>query len=124
MALLPLFFRWYYTQGTADLVRNIGAVISGLARFFSFGRIFRTLFSPWRRLHDSYTGGIEDRMATLTANIATRIFGAVVRLVVVLLGAASLAVAAAASLVAFVSWVAAPALVPFLVALGLRALIS
>lgn len=124
MALLPLFFRWYYTQGTADLIRNIGNVVSGLARFFSFGRIFATLLSPWRRLHDSYAGGIEDRMATLTANVATRIFGAVVRLAVVLAGAFSLVLAVAASIAAFAFWVAAPALVPFLVALGLKALIS
>jgi hypothetical protein len=124
MATLPLFFRWYYTQGTADLFQNIGHIMSGLVRFFSFGRIFSTLLSPWRRMHDPYKGGIEDRLTTLTANIATRVFGAVLRLLVVVLGMAALAFASVASLAVIIFWVAGPALVPFLIALGTRALIT
>jgi hypothetical protein len=123
MALLPLFFWWYYTQGITDLVRNIGSVISGLAHFFSFGRIFGSLLSPWRRLHDSYTGGLEDRMATFTANVATRVFGAVVRLIAAIAGMTSLVLALIVSFVVLAFWVVAPALIPFLIALGARTFI-
>ncbi len=81
------FVAWYYTRA----FRNILAVWMNiewfLIHFFSIPLLLKTFFSPWKRITDQYRRtGIEELLQTLLINVMSRIFGALIRFVIILCG--------------------------------------
>ena len=84
-------FSWWYGAGW---VRCISAVRGGLASiydYFSLDLLLRTLFSPFRQISaGSVRGPIGVQLRALVDNLISRVIGAIVRSVVIVIGAVAL----------------------------------
>lgn len=118
---IPQYLKWHYTRAWRDLLDNCHSLISFVTLFFSFRELFRTLFSPWRRLGESYTKGFdpESFLSTFIVNSITRIFGFIIRFVVLFIGFISLLFAYLLSIFVFMVWLLYPIVLAFLFGLGL-----
>jgi len=85
-------------------------------RIFSLPLMFRTLFSPWKRIIE--TEGekfdLEDWAERKVVNIMSRLVGAMVRLVVILIGLVSLMATLLLGIGWYVFWVMAPVVIAIL----------
>ena len=121
---IPQYLKWHYTKAWRDLLNNCHSLIRFVTLFFSFRELFRTLFSPWRRLGESYAKGFdpESFLSTFIVNSITRIFGFIVRSAVIILGFISLLIAYLLSFFVFLVWLLYPIVLAFLFGLGLSIL--
>lgn len=47
--IIPLFWKWYYTQGAKDILSAWRNFILFALEYFSIPLLLKTLFSPWKR---------------------------------------------------------------------------
>ena len=118
------FFIWHYGEGLAATYRNALDAVGGCFKFFSVPDLFRTLFTPWHRMAESYGRGflIQKALSTLVINLFSRVVGATIRLVVIVVGIAASAIAFGASVLAVLLWILLPFLIPLLAASGVALL--
>lgn len=121
---IPQYLRWHYTQAWRDLLDNCHSLIRFVTLFFSFRELFKTLFSPWRRLGESYAKGFdpESFLSTFIVNSITRMFGFFVRSIVLIIGLVALLLAYMLSFFIFAAWLLYPIILAFLFGLGLSIL--
>ncbi len=115
------YFIWHYTSGfRAGLIvaRDLNRFV---LNFFSLPLLFKTLFSPWRRLGESYARGLnpEQWLATFTVNLLMRLIGAFIRLTLILIGLVTLLIVAIISVVALLIWLLLPVVFISLLVAGL-----
>ena len=118
VVFLPQYFLWHYTVALADFARTVSNFFWFLWNFFSIELLARSFFVPWKRLGE--TQGSFVGRAIVSA--AMRAIGTLARLAVFALAALSFAGALAASLFAFVLWLALPIVIVFLLFIGVRSL--
>lgn len=102
---------WHYSRA----FRDIGALWFNFAwfitHFFSIPLLFRTLFSPWKRLSDGYTReGFEKMAETFVFNLMSRVLGFLVRAVILAIGLSLLLLA----LVVFIAFLFVWLFLPFI----------
>lgn len=107
---LPLaYLLWHYTVAWGDLLRFCSNIAWFLLNFFSVKILLRTLFSPWKRLQEGGRGrGEGGILGRLIINTITRLVGALVRSVTILVGLAALLVFLFVSAVLFLLWPVLP----------------
>lgn len=113
LALVPAYALWHYTKAFADIFRIWTNFIRFTAHFFSIGTLFRTLFAPWQRMHESY-GDIsrpKTFASALLVNGIIRLVGAFLRLSLIGIGLAALLFVFIGGLAFFVLWIFMPAVV-------------
>jgi ABC-type multidrug transport system fused ATPase/permease subunit len=122
--LLMDFFVWYYSAAFRDMFALWLNGMWFIVHFFSIPLLLRTLFAPWRRITDTYRrGSIEDLMETFVMNTMTRIFGAVVRSVIIFIGVVCLLVGSVALILSVLLWVALPVASLFAFIYGVKLLV-
>lgn len=86
MLILSLF-QWWYLDGWKTFFKVIIEKISNHVDFFSFGTIFKTLFSPFRQI-DTGEGGnsIGERLSAFGGRLLSRFIGAIVRSIIAIAG--------------------------------------
>ncbi len=112
---------WHYTSGFRSaliVARNLNRFV---LNFFSLPVLVQTLFSPWRRLSESYAKGLSPNLwlQSLTVNLLMRLVGAVIRLVMIVIGAGVLIIMASLSLVMLLAWLLLPVVFISLIVGGL-----
>ncbi len=124
--VLPYYFKWHYGRAWKDLTDNCVALISFVGLFFSFSSLLRTLFSPWKRLGETYEKGLdaENILSTFVVNAITRALGFVIRSAVLIFGAIVLTLAFLAVALIYVVWALLPFIIAFLFALGIFEIFS
>lgn len=110
---LPAYVIWHYTAGLWAALAVARNLLRFTFHFFSVGLMFKTLFSPWRRLGEDYASGLHPNewLATLTVNTLMRVVGAAMRLVLIIFGLIALVVVAVGSVVVMLMWILWPVLV-------------
>lgn len=108
------FFRWYYGDGfrrTAVLSVNLAI---GCFKYFSVRELTRTIFSPWHRITEGYGRGFDPStfFFILGGNIISRILGAIVRVIVIVVGIIVSAGAALLGALGIVLWPLLPLAIP------------
>ena len=90
--------------------------------FFSISLLLKTFFSPWRRYNWKYPKGFDvvEFFNALISNIFSRIIGAVIRTVLIIIGIIFQVFVAVAGLIIFVGWI----LLPFIAVLGILFIFS
>ncbi len=119
---LSWYVQWHYGRAFRDILTVGRNLMWFITHFFSIPLLLKTLFQPWKRIHETYTHrGLEDFFATLVVNLMTRVVGALVRLSIIFVGLAILCAGGVALLAFYVVWAGAPIVVPgmFLYGLGL-----
>jgi len=83
--------------------------------FFSIEALFNTLFAPWKRLGQTYSGGfdIEDFFGSIIINTLMRLLGFSIRFIVILLGLASTLIVGLLEVCLICIWILMPVLLPF-----------
>jgi hypothetical protein len=83
--ITPYYIYWHYTQGLADLSRNLINFIKFELDFFSVKDLLLTLFSPFQRLKENYGDSIvdfENIAAGIVVNVVMRVIGFFIRTVI------------------------------------------
>lgn len=86
--LLVDLLGWWYSRGWAwALQRLFIGQTQEIAGFFSIGDLLKTLFAPFRQDVMNLKGApIGIRLQALGGNIISRVFGLIIRLVLIILG--------------------------------------
>ena len=81
--------------------------------FFSVPLLLKTFFAPWRRYKWRYPKGFDvlEFFNTLISNTFSRILGAIVRVVLIIIGALFQFFVAITGLVIFIGWI----IIPFII---------
>lgn len=113
--IFPHYLAWHYTIALRDFFSVWGNMMWFLYNFFSIGILFKTFFSPFKRLTESKKdlldiGGLFE---TLLINTLMRIIGMFLRTIIIISGLISLVVSFFIGLVSFFLWL----LLPFVIIL-------
>ena len=115
--IVPLYFPayviWHYTAGLWAAFRVCVNFLRFTFNFFSIPLLFKTLFSPWRRLGEEYSSGLHpsEWLTSFTVNTLMRVVGAVIRLALIIFGLIALAVVSVGSVVVMLAWILWPVLI-------------
>lgn len=122
----PNYVRWHYGRAFHDMYIIWGNFFWFLFNLFSIEVLFGTLFSPWRRMTDEYTGGLDIGafFESLIVNMLMRVVGIVLRLSVILVGVILLAIVCILGIVGFVIWLFLPVIIFLGFVFGIVVLIS
>jgi len=118
------YLEWHYGKAYSDILVVWTNFFWFVLHFFSIATLAKTLFSPWKRLHEEYRKGFhpEDFFSSLAVNILMRIVGAIVRLVIIIIGLIMLLLIALGGMLFLLFWTIAPAGVVISVLAGLALL--
>jgi len=102
---------WHYSRAFRDIFSLWFNFMWFVTHFFSIPLLFRTLFSPWKRLSDEYErAGIEKMAETFVFNLMSRVLGGVVRSIFLGIGLSMLLLTTAVLVILCVVWLFLPAL--------------
>lgn len=106
------YAKWHYGQGIRELIAVAQNFLWFIAHFFSFKLLLKTLFAPWRRLGESYGRGfnVGAYASAFVVNSLMRLVGFVTRTCVLVVGLASYVLVLALSILIFIIWFLAPAI--------------
>ncbi|MDP3996470.1 MAG: hypothetical protein Q8P86_02130 [bacterium] len=107
---LPVhYFVWHYGGAFRDIFRIETNIMWFLYNFFSLSILFKTFFSPWRRLSENKN---EDAFwQRIIINTIMRLVGFLARLVTVISGLFIILIAFIVSVAFYVIWFLLPAIV-------------
>jgi len=114
--IVLLWFSWQFYEVPKFLFYVWNNYMMFASSFFSFQLLLKTFFSPWHRYKWAYPKAFDigEFFSTLISNSASRILGAMMRIVLIISGAFFQAFVALAGLVVFVGWL----LIPFIIIFG------
>lgn len=100
---------WWYTSGLHGLLRAVSSRFVAVFDYFSIDLLFTTLFSPFRQISaGSVNGPVGAQFRALIDNLISRLIGAVMRTIVMLIGLVTLIVLMIISGLQLVAWVVVP----------------
>jgi hypothetical protein len=110
--ILGSYAKWHYGRAVRELVNISHNIIRFLSHFFSLKLLLKTLFSPWRRLQESYKGGLDvsNFLSSFIVNSLMRLVGFIFRSVILGIGVIALTITFLLSVSAFVIWIFFPLL--------------
>lgn len=107
---------WWYSAGWKRCLLNVVDNLAGLYDYFSFELLIKTLFSPFRQISAGRVrGSLEVQFRAWLDRLISRLIGAFIRLIVIIVGTLTLVVASVIGLVRIVLW----PIVPWLPIVGL-----
>ncbi len=104
------YVKWHYSQGLKELFGVTENFLWFVSNFFSFRLLFKTLFTPWKKLGENYEGGFDLTAfaSTFIVNTLMRAVGLVTRSLVLLVGFISYILILIFAFFIFIIWVLAP----------------
>jgi hypothetical protein len=110
--IIGSYSKWHYGRAVKELVNISRNANRFLLHFFSFKLLLRTLFSPWRRLHENYKEGFDlsNFFSSLIVNVLMRLVGFFCRAAFLVIGTIILATTLLLSISIFVIWLFFPLL--------------
>jgi len=110
------YFSWHYHRGLFDFTRNWTNILWAVWHLCAIPYHLKNLFTPWRRLHESYVGSLNlsGWGQTLIVNMLSRIVGFLVRMVTVVLGLVVMLFIALFGGILYLAWVGLPIVLPLL----------
>jgi hypothetical protein len=120
LAILHHYLIWHYAQGFVQFLSVWKNLLWFIIRFFSLPELIRSWVSPWKRITEQRTKAwdIEDFFGSIIINILSRIIGFIMRTMVIAIGLVMLLLMLVGGAIAYLAWIVAPALVVFLIILG------
>lgn len=122
MLFVLYYIKWHYTQALFDLVNILKNFIWFFFEFFSIKLFFKTLFSPFHRLGQTYKGGIniENYFETFIVNALMRIVGFFLRLTLIIIGFTAIIFTILFGAFFVFVWLLSPFLLVFLILYGIK----
>ena len=114
--ILILWFVWHFYEMPKFLLGVWKNYILFALNYFSLPILLKSLFSPWRKYKWNYPKGFDvgEFFSTLISNAVSRILGALVRIVLIVIGIIFQIFVVIAGLIIFLLWI----LIPFIIVAG------
>ncbi len=107
-------FQWWYGNGLLQYIRQSFLGVLRTADFFSVGLLLKTLFNPFRQISAAPVGGdLSVQLSAFFDKMFSRVIGAVVRSMVVIIGILMILLRFLWMIVEIIMWLALP-LMPFI----------
>jgi hypothetical protein len=114
--MIVALFSWWYGAGWARTMKRVGARMDLLLETFSVAILLRTLFDPFHQISAGQVRGSFDvQLRALGDRVFSRVFGAVVRSLFIIIGVVAALSAGLFGLLELLVW----PLMPFLPLIGL-----
>lgn len=102
---------WWYGAGWRERVRMIGARLLRIFDYFSLDLLVKTWFSPFRQIGAGQVqGGLPEQLKAFGDRLVSRMIGAAVRTIMIIVGVIMLSVMAIAGLIESIIWMIIPLL--------------
>lgn len=102
---------WWYGAGWRERIRIIGERLARAFDFFSLDLLLKTLFSPFRQISaGEVRGGLSVQFRAFLDQLISRCIGAVVRIIMLIVGTVWTIVLAMVGLIEGVVWLFVPLL--------------
>ncbi len=112
---------WWYTIGWKQAAERTALRLAGILDYFSLGLLARSLFAPFRQISAGKVNGpLAVQLRAWVDQLISRVIGAVIRSMVLVIGAVTLLLSVTVSGVYLVLW----ALVPLLPVIGLTLMLT
>lgn len=104
-------FSWWYSTGWLRCAARVRDTLMSVYDYFSFDLLLRTLFSPFRQISaGKVRGPLGVQMRAFFDRLISRIIGATVRTIVIVVGSATLLIVVTVGAVRIVLWPVVPLL--------------
>lgn len=114
-------FSWWYGAGWLAQFARLRERLASSYDYFSIGLLLRTLFSPFRQISAGKVNGpIGVKIRAFADRLISRVIGAIVRLILIIVGAAWLATVAIVGALVLIVWL----FVPFFPLIGFILMLS
>lgn len=112
---------WWYTIGWIQAAERIKLRLAGVLDYFSFELLVKSLFAPFRQISAGKVNGpLPVQLRAWIDRTISRIIGAVIRMIVLVIGAGTLLVSVIGGALYLLGW----ALVPLLPLVGLTLMLT
>lgn len=110
MVIVGLFL-WWYGRGWLQCVRRVRDHLLTIYDYFSLDLLIRTLFAPFRQISAGRVrGSLTVQLRAFFDRLISRTIGAIVRMIVIMIGSVTLCVAAGIGVIMIVGWPLVPLL--------------
>ncbi len=109
MLLVTELLRWWYGDGLRGRVRMIAGRLDGTIDYFSIDLLLKTLFSPFRQISaGKVDGSLEVQFRAFVDKLFSRVIGAFIRLIILIVGGVTIALQVLLSTVVLLTWLCVP----------------
>ena len=124
VAFVIAYTKWHYSNALFDIIRVWGNFLWLSLHFFSTGTLFRTLFSPFMRMHEDYPEkghfDPEHYAGTVLVNTIMRIVGFLVRGVFIVISLSTFSIIFILGILFIGLWIVAPIALTSMIVVGLN----
>ena len=122
--MLSQWLAWHFLEVPRSILKIFKGFLLFNFNYFSVPFLLKTFFTPWRRYKESYGRGFDIKryLETFIFNLTSRILGAIVRTVIILIGLIFEVFIFIAGMAAFPIWIFLPILLIISFYLSLRSL--
>jgi len=115
------YFVWHYTRAWWQMWGVWRNFIYVVVHFFSIPKLLRSWFSPFKRMTQDRGEkfNFEDLAAYVIINFLSRIFGAIARTAIIVVGILALLLTIAGGFITYLFWMVAPIMVIALLGAGI-----
>jgi hypothetical protein len=114
--LFVSLLRWWYGDGWRKRAKMVSARLDSVIDYFSIDLLIKTLFSPFRQISAGKVDGpLGVQFRAFADRLISRVIGAMIRLLLLLIGLIVIATQAVLGIVVLLGW----AFVPLLPIIGL-----
>jgi len=116
---------WHFFDMPKNILRAWRDYLRFNLNYFSVPLLLKTLFSPWKKYRVSYGKGLDvgKYLEAFFSNLIFRIFGAIIRAFLIVIGITAEFVIVLGGAMAFFAWLVLPALLILGIYYGFRILI-
>lgn len=102
-------FQWWYGAGLGRQLARARISLLRVVDYFSVGLLLKTLFNPWRQISaGQIQGPLPVQLRAFFDRLFSRVFGAIIRLVVMMIGLVAMAGWSVWLLVRLLVWLMVP----------------
>ncbi|HEX6415998.1 MAG TPA: hypothetical protein VFZ62_00550 [Candidatus Saccharimonadales bacterium] len=100
---------WWYGQGWRQRFSRLGEKLASTMDYFSIDLLLRTFFSPFRQISaGKVRGPLGVQMRAFFDRLISRVIGAMIRFVMIIIGSLAIAIHAVIGLLGVVLWALIP----------------
>ncbi len=119
-------FIWHFKGAPLVIFKTWSNFLKFGLRYFSIPLLLKTIFYPWKRISESYRGGIanfSENLEILILNTFSRFLGFIIKTILIFFGLLFLFFVFITGLIAFLAWIIFPFFVLFGILIGIALLI-
>ncbi|MCX6723277.1 MAG: hypothetical protein NT094_04430 [Candidatus Staskawiczbacteria bacterium] len=111
--IINLWLFWHFYEVPKFLLKVWNNYISFALNFFSLPLLLKSFFSPWRKYKWNYPKGFDvgEFFSTLISNAFSRLMGAIMRIVLIVVGIVFQIFVVLAGLIIFLLWIFMPVII-------------